>query len=214
MWTCIEWNTLPQLCQQPPSTEAWWRQAYTLPPNPSAFPSPQMNFLVFFGNLQVERCLRIPPPVRKTRPVAFCVLYPNTATGCACLLFLGSGRSICSATLLMGQWRRREPSSPRHIWWKFTSPSLTLLLSLSLSPFPLSLPLSLCIPLSLPLSPSLSPSPFLSLSPSLPFSLPLSLSPSLSLYSALSFRSCLSSRDPYCIWLKMGMCATVAPGNK
>ncbi|XP_031432904.1 sema domain, transmembrane domain (TM), and cytoplasmic domain, (semaphorin) 6E isoform X1 [Clupea harengus] len=26
--------------------------------------------------------------------------------------------------------------------------------------------------------------------------------------------SCLSSRDPYCIWLKMGMCATVAPGNK
>ncbi|KAL2084502.1 hypothetical protein ACEWY4_020020 [Coilia grayii] len=27
-------------------------------------------------------------------------------------------------------------------------------------------------------------------------------------------KSCLSSRDPYCIWLKMGTCATVAPGNK
>ncbi|XP_076136807.1 sema domain, transmembrane domain (TM), and cytoplasmic domain, (semaphorin) 6C isoform X1 [Alosa pseudoharengus] len=26
--------------------------------------------------------------------------------------------------------------------------------------------------------------------------------------------SCLSSRDPYCIWLKMGLCATVAPGIK
>lgn len=28
------------------------------------------------------------------------------------------------------------------------------------------------------------------------------------------FRSCLSSRDPYCIWLSAGNCATVAPGFK
>ncbi|XP_028834910.1 sema domain, transmembrane domain (TM), and cytoplasmic domain, (semaphorin) 6C isoform X2 [Denticeps clupeoides] len=27
-------------------------------------------------------------------------------------------------------------------------------------------------------------------------------------------KSCLSSRDPYCIWLRTGICATVAPGSK
>lgn len=36
----------------------------------------------------------------------------------------------------------------------------------------------------------------------------------LTLYVCVCFRSCLSSRDPYCIWLSAGNCATVAPGFK